>query len=206
MLCMCVGPSTSVLDEEMHARYTGVPRHLPRMQEVGERVDYQLYALATLDGAADMCRPGAPKYLVSHEFSPPQEGSQVRCGKVHNRSKGVRRHLPRMQEVGERVEYQLYALATLGGAADMCRPGTPKYLVSHECCAPRRKLSGAAKCTIVLRVCGATYPACKRLESGWDTNSTRLQHLVRRRTRVGQGYTPRNILCHMSAAHKKEVK
>ena len=53
------------------------------------------------------------------------------CGKVHNRSTGVRRHLPRMQEVGERVEYQLYALATLDGAADMCRPGAPKYLVSH---------------------------------------------------------------------------
>ena len=63
-------PSTSVLDEEMHACYTGVPRHLPRMQEVGERVEYQLYALATLDGAADMCRPGAPKYLVSHVSSP----------------------------------------------------------------------------------------------------------------------------------------
>ena len=45
--------STSVLDEEMHARYTGVPRHLPRMQEVGERVEYQLYALATLDGAPE---------------------------------------------------------------------------------------------------------------------------------------------------------
>ena len=84
-------PNTSVLDEEMHARYTGVPRHLPRMQEVGERVEYQLYVLATLDGAADMCRPGAPKYLVSHEFSPPQEGSQVRCGKVHSRSTVVRR-------------------------------------------------------------------------------------------------------------------
>ena len=132
------GPIREVkCSSKVHNRSTGVRRRLPHMQEIGERVEVPLYALATLDGAADMCRPGAPKYLVSHEFSPPQEGSQVRCGKVHNRSTGVRRHLPRMQEVGERVEYQLYALATLGGAADTCRPGVhrAKYLVSHECCA-----------------------------------------------------------------------
>ena len=67
-------PSTSVLDEEMHARYTGVPRHLPRMQEVGERVEYQLYALATLGGAADMCRPRYTEIsCVTRECSPPQE-------------------------------------------------------------------------------------------------------------------------------------
>ena len=47
-----------------------------------------------------------------------------------------------MQEVGERVGYQLYALATLGAAADTCRPGVhpAKYLVSHVSAAHKKEV------------------------------------------------------------------
>ena len=56
----------------------------------------------------------------------------------HGRAAPPTQHV---QEVGERVEYQLYGLATLGGAADKCRPGVhARNILCHASAAHKKQV------------------------------------------------------------------